>query len=212
MERVLCHLCESRPPRRQCPALGRDICAPCCGQEREHTIDCPLECEHLRDARQHEKAPEVDPKSLPNPEIELTDKFMQEKQPLAIVTGRLLLVAALETPGAVDLDMRDALDALVRTYKTADSGLVYESRPANAIAAAVGQRFQDEVRQFREHVAQQSGVHTVSDKDLMGVLVFWQRMEWQRNNGRRKGRAFIESLFSLMPPPQQQQDGALVSD
>ncbi|MBI5281918.1 MAG: hypothetical protein HY858_09570 [Candidatus Solibacter usitatus] len=211
MERVLCHLCETRPPRRQCPALGRDICAPCCGQEREHTIDCPLECEHLRDARRHEKAPKVDAKSLPNPEIELTDKFMQEKQPLAIVTGRFLLVAALETPGAVDLDLRDALDALVRTYRTADSGLVYESRPANGIAAAVAQRFQDEVRQFREHVAQQSGVHSVSDRDLMGVLVFWQRMEWQHNNGRRKGRAFIESLFSLMPPPQQQ-DGAIVSD
>jgi hypothetical protein len=208
MERVLCHLCEARPPRRYCPALSREICAPCCGQEREHTIDCPFDCEYLRDARRHEKQPEVDPKTLPNPEIELTDKFMQDKQPLAIVTGRFLLVSALETPGAVDPDMREALDALVRTYKTAESGLVYESRPANMIAAAMVERFQAEVRQFREHVAQQSGVHTVTDKDLMGVLVFWQRMEWQHSNGRRKGRAFIESLFSLLPPPQEHEGEA----
>ncbi len=204
MERVTCHLCELRPPRRPCPALHRDICAQCCAEQREQTIDCPLECEFLRDARRHEKLPEIDPKSLPNPEIELTDAFLQAQQPLAIVTGRLLLVAALETPGAVDFDMRDALDALVRTHKTADSGLIYESRPANGLAAAVVDRFQNEMRQFREHMAEKSGAHTVRDKDLLGVLVFWQRMEWQRNNGKRKGRAFVESLFSLLPPPPEQ--------
>lgn len=210
MERVNCHLCESRPPRRACPALGRDICAPCCGEEREVSIDCPLECEYLRHAREHEKLPEMDAKALPNPEIELTDAFLEQQQPLAIVTGRLLLVAAMETPGAVDLDMRDAFDALTRTYRTADTGLVYESRPTNGIAAAVVDRFQQEVRQFREHVAQSTGSHTVRDKDLLGVLVFWQRMEWQRNNGRRKGRAFIESLFSLLPPPQEENTPSLV--
>lgn len=168
------------------------------------TVDCPLECEYLRDAREHEKLPVVDAKTLPNPDIELTDQFLQQQQPLAIVTGRLLLVAAMETPGTVDLDMRDALDALTRTYRTADTGLVYESRPANGIAAAVVDRFQQEVRQFREQVAQNTGAHSVRDKDLLGVLVFWQRMEWQRNNGRRKGRAFIESLFGLLPPQQEE--------
>lgn len=173
------------------------------------SIDCPLECPHLRDAREHEKLPPMDPKSLPNPEIELSDAFLEQQQPLAIVTGRLLLVAAMETPGTVDPDMRDALDALTRTYRTAETGLVYESRPTNGIAAAVVDRFQQEVRQFREHVAQNTGAHSVRDKDLLGVLVFWQRMEWQRNNGRRKGRAFIESLFSLLPPPQEENNLSL---
>lgn len=164
------------------------------------TIDCPFECEHLRDARRHDKAPEPDPKSLPNPEIELSDRFMRENQPLAVICGRLLLVSALETPGTVDLDVRDALEALVRSYKTADSGLIYETRPNNMIAAQVQARFQQEIAAFRERIAQRSGSHSVRDKDLLGVMVFWQRMEWQQNNGRPKGRAFIESLFSLLPP------------
>ncbi len=200
-DRTLCRLCEKKPPRRFCPALTAEICAPCCGVEREQSIDCPLDCDHLREARKHEKLPEFDASKLPHGEIELTDAFLERHQDLAIITGRILLMGAMDTQGIVDSDMRDALDSLVRTYKTADSGLVYESRTANTYAAAVQQRFQGEVQRFREIVAQQSGTHAVRDKDLLGILVFWQRMELQRSNGRRKGRAFIESLFSLLPPP-----------
>lgn len=203
MEPVKCQLCEARPPRRSCPALGRDICAPCCGQEREESIDCPLDCEYLREARRHERPPGPDPATLPNRDIEVTEEFLDAQQALMVVTGRLLLAAAMETRGAVDLDLREALDSLTRTYRTASSGLVYESRPANMIAAAIAGRFQEEVGQFREQIARESGVHSVRDQDLLGVLVFWQRMEWRRNNGRRKGRAFIESLFTLLPPQQE---------
>ena len=126
---------------------------------------------------------------------------MNEHQQLTIVLGRLLLVAAVETPGSVDLDLRDALEALVTTYKTADSGLIYESRPANAIAAQAADRFTHDLQQFREDVAKRSASHNIRDKDILGVLVFWQRMEYQRSNGRRKGRAFTESLYALLPPP-----------
>ncbi len=203
-EKNLCGLCDSRPARRQCPALHKEICPVCCGTGREQTIDCPLECEYLRDARRHEKLPQLDAKTLPNTEIELSDEYMHEREQLAIVMGRLLLVAAVETPGTVDLDMRDALEALVRTYKTAASGLIYESRPANAIAARAADRFTRELQRFREDVAQRSASHSIRDKDILGVLVFWQRAEYTRSNGRRKGRAFIESLYALLPPPPDQ--------
>ena len=126
---------------------------------------------------------------------------MKEHDQLAIVLGRLLLVAAVETPGAVDLDLRDALAALVTTYKTAASGLIYESRPVNAIAALAADRFTRGLQRFREDAAQRSASHAIRDKDILGVLVFWQRAEYTRSNGRRKGRAFIESLCELLPPP-----------
>jgi hypothetical protein len=202
-DRTLCRLCEKKPPRRFCPAITAEICAPCCGVEREQSLDCPFDCEHLREARKHEKLPEFDARNIPNADIELTDSFLERNQDLAIITGRILLMGALDTQGIVDSDMRDALDALVRTYKTADSGLVYQSRPTNTYADAVQQRFQAEVQRFREMVAQQTGSHAIKEKDLLGILVFWQRMELQRSNGRRKGRAFIESLFSLLPPPRE---------
>ncbi|NWF83043.1 MAG: hypothetical protein HXY18_04345 [Bryobacteraceae bacterium] len=187
--------------------MRAEICAPCCAQEREVTLDCPFECEHLRDARRHEKTPEPDPASLPSPDIDLNDRFLQEHQPLIVVAGRLLLVAAMDTEGAVDNDMREALDALVRTYRTAESGLIYETRPNNVVAARIQARFQDEIAAFRERIAERSGTHSVRDRDLLGALVFWQRMEWQHNNGKRKGRAFIENLLGLLPPSAVQPPG-----
>lgn len=206
-EKNLCHLCERRAPRRFCPALERDICSVCCGTEREQSIGCPLDCEHLRDARYHERLPELDPKTLPNPEIELTDRFMDEHKDLAVVLGRLLFVAAMETQGMVDADMREALASLVTTYRTASSGLIYEARPDNAIAAAVAARFREELNEFRDDVAKSSPEHAILDKHLLGVLVFWQRLEYQRSNGRRKGRAFIESLYAVLPPPKAETPG-----
>ena len=198
-----CQLCETRAPRRHCPALRDEICAVCCGTEREQTIDCPLDCDHLREARRHERLEPVDPKTMPHPEIELSDRFMNQNQELAIVVGRLLLISTMNVPGSVDSDVREALDAMVRTLKTADSGLIYETKPTNSIAAAIQERLQQEISQFREMLAQRSGTHSVRDKELLGVVVFWQRMEWQRNNSRRKSRAFIESLYSVMPTPEE---------
>ncbi len=213
-DKKLCHLCARRAPRRYCPALERDICATCCGTEREQSIGCPLDCQHLRDARYHEKLPEFDPKSLPDPGFEITESFMDDHKDLAIVTGRMLFVAAMETEGVVDADVRDALAALVTSFKTASSGLIYDARPTNTIAATVADRFREELDKFRKAVAEQAPTRPVRDRDLLGVLVFWQRTEYQRSNGRRKGRAFIESLYGILPPPPeetQQDSGGIVT-
>lgn len=200
MPRAKCHLCGSRPPRRACPALGRDICSVCCGGQREESIDCPLDCPHLREARRHEKPPEPDPKTLPHADIEITDRWLAENEMLVVLSGRFLLLAALDTPGAVDTDVREALEALARTYRSSASGLIYESRPSNMIAAAIADRFRREMESFRERAAQETGVHNIRDQQMLGALVFWQRMAWQKDNGRRKGRAFIDSLLALLPP------------
>ena len=37
--------------------------------------------------------------------------------------------------------------------------------------------------------------------DMLGVLVFLQRLEMQYNNGRRRGKAFRDFLASYLPEP-----------
>ena len=39
------------------------------------------------------------------------------------------------------------------------------------------------------------------DADVFGLLVFLQRVEFDRNNGRRRGRAFVDSLRAFYAGP-----------
>ena len=194
-----CVLCEVRRPRRICPGVRGEICAQCCGAEREVSISCPLNCEHLRDARLHEKPPEIDPDKFPNADIQVSESFLRRNEQLLTFAAATLFEASRENPDVIDLDMRDALQALIRTYRTLDSGLIYESRPTNPLAAFIQQRFQQSLQQYRQRLAQSAGITTIRDKDVLGVLVFLERLELSNNNGRRRSRAFIDFLRGFFP-------------
>jgi hypothetical protein len=191
---MACAICETRRPRRFCPGVRGDICSICCGAEREVTVNCPFECEYLQEARLHDRPAALDPKDLPNQDIRITDRFVQEHEDLLTVTGGSLVSAALDTPGAVDYDVREALDALVRTFRTLQSGVYYETIPPNPLAANIYRLVQGGVAEFRQREQQQLGVSRTRDADVLGVLVFLQRVELDRNNGRPRGRAFLDSL------------------
>jgi len=163
-------------------------------------VDCPFDCEYLLQAREHDKLPQLDPNEIPNKEIRVTDSFLRENEALLVFTGQALLRVALETPSAVDSDAGEALASLVRTYQTLESGLYYETRPANPLAAVIQQRLQAELQDFRRRLAQRLGVTTVRDADILGILVLLQRLETQHNNGRRRSRAFIHFLHSSFLP------------
>ena len=137
--------------------------------------------------------------SFPNADIRVTEEFLRRQEPLLLWISLHLMRGALETPGAVDVDLKDALDALVKTYRTLQSGLVYESRPSNPLAAAVYERVQASVEEYRKRVQESSGMQTVRDADVLGILAFLQRMEIQQNNGRRYGRAFVDFLRAHFP-------------
>jgi hypothetical protein len=192
---MACAICETRRPRRFCPGVRGEICSICCGTEREVTVDCPFECEHLQEARRHEKPAPIDPASVPNLDIRITDRFLEEHQALLTFLGNVVGAAALETPGAVDNDVREALDSLIRTHRTLASGVLYETLPANPLAANIHRKVLEAVEGFRKSEQQQLGMSRTRDADVLGVLVFLQRIELESNNGRPKGRAFLNSLW-----------------
>jgi hypothetical protein len=194
-----CKICRERRPRRFCPGVRGDICSICCGQEREVTVDCPLDCEYLIESRAHDRTPEPDPAQFPNQDIRVSESFLRENEVLLLMLANLLLRSALDTPGAVDNDVRDALESLVRTYRTLQSGLVYESLPQNMVAAAIHERIQASLAEYRQHLTQ-SGKAPFRDAAVLGVFAFLQRLEIQHNNGRRKGRAFLDFLSRYFVP------------
>src|SRR5579871_825886 len=196
-----CRICDTRKPRRYCPGVSADICSQCCGAAREVSINCPLDCQYLIEARLHEKHVPVNPEAIPNRDIPVTEQFMREQESLLVFAGAKLLDAALATSGAVDNDIREALEALIRTYRTLESGLYYETRPANMVAAAIQQKIQESIDGLRKELAEK-GAPSIRDAEILGVLVFIQRIELLNNNGRPRGRAFIDYLRAHFPQEQ----------
>jgi hypothetical protein len=197
-----CPICDTRKPRRHCPGIHGEICSICCGNEREVSISCPLDCPYLMEARRHEKPHEVNPDEVPNRDVQVNEDFLREHESLLVFLGSRLLEASLAQPGAVDSDVRDALESLIRTYRTLQSGLYYETRPTNLIAAGLHQRMQESVEGLRKELAEKNAM-PVRDAEILGMLVFLQRVELHENNGRPRGRAFIDYLRTYFPQMQQ---------
>ena len=75
---MTCAICETRRPRRACPGVNGDICAICCGTEREVTVSCPLDCEYLQEARRREPARDSVPEELPNSDVQVTERLIRD--------------------------------------------------------------------------------------------------------------------------------------
>ena len=198
-EVIICKLCRQRRAKRACPAVHGEICAICCGEQREVTLACPFECEFLREAHKHEKPVEIPVEMISNSDVEVTEEFIHSCEELLLFSVFTLVQATLRTPHAVDTDVLEALAALVQTRRTAQSGLLYESRPDNTVALAIQQKFNASLREFENSQKEQAGFSTQVERDLFKLLVFLHRIGQQNLNGRPKGRMFIDMLRQMTP-------------
>jgi hypothetical protein len=203
LENVNCIQCNSRKARRHCIALHGDICSVCCGTEREQSIDCPLECVYLQDAHEHERPAELDPAAIPNQDISVTEEFLQANEVFLAFFAVAIYEGALAQPGATDYDVRDALEALIKTMRTLQSGIYYETVPDNRFAATIAAHVQKKLAELRKRELDATGVSTIKDSILLTVLAFLQRLEYSRNNGRKRSRAFLDFLRGFYVPSQE---------
>ena len=139
-----CPLCSSRPAKRPCPALGREICAVCCGTKREVEITCPRDCRYLASSRSH---PPAAVRRQQDQDIGALSPALaglsEPRQQLFLFT--LTLVDRFRGEGldaADDADAASAAAALAATFETASKGLIYEQRPDTIPA----QRMADGIR------------------------------------------------------------------
>jgi hypothetical protein len=146
--------------------------------------------------REHPAPPAED--AIPNRDIRVSEDFLRENEPVVVWLSEAL-TRAMEKERAVDPDAREALDALIRTYRTLESGLIYETRPNNPYAAALQDALKDAIETLRRQLTEGLGSQTLRDADILGVLVFLERLEFQYANGRRRGRAFYDFLNSHFP-------------
>jgi hypothetical protein len=163
-------------------------------------VECPLDCEFLREGRRHEKSPARDAAGFPNRDIQVTEKLLRENELLLTFLSLTVFRAAMQVPGAVDGDVLEALDGLIRTYRTLESGVYYESRPNNLLAGSIYGAVQDALTEYRNAEQRELGLTKTRDADVLGLLVFLQYFALDRDNGRRRGRAFLDALREFHPP------------
>ena len=141
------------------------------------TLSCPLNCEYLVEGHRHEKSLPVNPKDVTHPEIEITEAFIREHEEFLLFAIYSILKAALKTEGSVDTDVLQALDALIKTQLTAQSGLVYETRAENSLAAAIQRGFSASLAGIEKVRAERESLAPVKSSEVFKILVFLRRFQ-----------------------------------
>lgn len=198
-ELILCKICGKRRAKRACSAVGGDICNICCGEQREVSLTCPLDCEYLQEAHRHEKALPVPEENISHPDVLVTEEFIAQQEELLLFCMYSLLQAALRTSGAYDADVLAALEALIQTHRTLDSGLVYETRSENSIAAAIQRSFSASLADYQKLRQERETLSPVRNSDILATLVFLHRVGQQNQNGRPRGRMYLDLLNQMTP-------------
>jgi len=207
---VNCALCHERKEKRFCPAVHGKICAQCCGEQREVTLDCPSDCRYLMQARQHEKPRPSDSldREAMFPEIEISEQFLYEHEYLIVGLSFALFKSAraersLDGHALTDRDLLAALDSLARSYQTlVQSNLIYEQPTANLAHQQIAREVEAMVKEFRETEQKHVGYSKLRDSEVLRALVFLLRMGLARTSGRPKSRAYIDFLSAQFPESQ----------
>ncbi len=201
---MLCPVCNQRKSRRACPALGRDICAVCCGTKRLVEIKCPADCGYLSSARHH-------PPAIVQRQLEMDRAMVLPLlQGLSERQARLFLMLAALTSrhqaeplqSLVDDDIAQAAGALASTLETAGRGILYEHRPTSAVAS----RLMTELKAMVDEVVKNAG--SALERDAAIAL---RRIEqaaqmtaaYAQKNGTSAGPSELQQLFArVLAPPE----------
>jgi len=197
-----CAICEKRKEKRFCLAIHGRICAQCCGEQREVTLDCPRECAYLQQAREHEKPRPIEglDRSVLFTQVEIPEQFLYQHEHLVVGLTYALAKSVRANPSLSDADLIATLSSLAQSYETlVNSGLVYDSPSASPGRHAVAAEIQTMVKEYREAEQKHIGYSSLKDSEVLKALVFLVRMAHARTSGRPKSRAFIDFLFVQFP-------------
>ena len=143
MARQKCPVCQERPPKRACPALGQQICPVCCATKREVEVRCPADCGYLSASRAHppavvQRRQERDLGYLLPLVADLTETQYRLVVLFQSITSKH---ADQAVPPLIDADVAEAAAATAATLETAGKGIIYQHQAVSVPA----QRLADEL-------------------------------------------------------------------
>ncbi len=208
----VCAICAKRRPERFCPAKGEKICAPCCGKEREVTLDCPVDCSYLIAAHRYEqehRKPLPD-SEIPFPGVEFSSRVIYDRE--SFVSGLAYAISqfAAGYPELTDQQTLTAVTTLGETYRTLVSGIYYEKPPTIQPAAALYQALTNFIQDYKKQESQRVGFSNLKDSDIFYSLVFLARLIRNWTNGRPRARMYVEFLRRQAPRQERQPEASRI--
>ena len=125
-------------------ALGRGICAVCCGTKRLVEIDCPPECAHLSSAREHPAAVVRRQHARDVAVLMPTIRHLTERQHQLFFLFHVVIAGHKPEGFArlVDADLAEAAQAFAATLETSQRGVIYEHVPQSIPAQRLASELQ----------------------------------------------------------------------
>ena len=148
-----CPSCGRRKGRRQCPALGANICTICCGTKRLVEIQCPETCVHLAAAREHPAAVVRKQQERDVAALLPTITHLTERQQQLFFLFHSLIVRHKPDGFSrlIDEDVAQAAGAVAATLETAARGVLYEHTPASLPAQRLSREMTAALEEVRAH-------------------------------------------------------------
>jgi hypothetical protein len=134
------------------------------------------------------------------PQIEVTQQFLYEREPLIAGMSYALAKVARSDRAIRDREVTEALSSLARRYETqVNSGLYYQDASPSLAQQAIVAELEKTLQQYREVEQRHVGYAALRDSDVLRALVFLVRLALTRTSGRPKSRAFLDFLFAQFP-------------
>ena len=194
-----CPLCEQRKGKRFCPAERTSICAQCCGEKRMIEIDCPESCDYLKSGRERESEQEYR-RFLRTADEPTRQKYFRVLSRLEEVVVYLEILIAEERRTVRDLadtDVMQALDLLIATLRTEDSGVLYERTSENLRVEGLRRALAEDLRSLR--YPQQPDRERLLLKDAIECLELIRSMASSHVEPGAAPLSYVDFLARNMP-------------
>jgi len=161
---VACWVCQKPHAKRKCPAANSYICSLCCGNKRKREINCPDDCDYLVQAQNGwiQKL-QISPHQI--------DYWQSHFDIIHNIGLAALQVKRTRFSDLKGIEIKEALENLIKTYETEERGIIYEYKSSNYRIQSIFDNIQKIINQHRNIAFSnlQSSIKTVPERKLRKV-------------------------------------------
>jgi len=194
-----CVLCERKKAKRFCPARQSTICAPCCGAKRILEIDCPESCGYLKIGRDREASQEGARHFRPA-DVRQQEKWSQlfaDFEPVIVGLQTTIADERLAARQLTDADVAQALDCLLKTLRTEERGVFYETTSENLRADALRRQMSLLIESFRQ--PQKDSEKRIQLGDAIDCLEMLRSVVGSHLEAGSPGPSFVDFVARYLP-------------